>query len=311
MTNNTDSWGRLDQKPRASLPGAQWVTAASRERASPVLPFGNGRSYGDSCHCDTGHLLLPNPSPHSIHLNQETGLLRADAGVLLKDVLEVSAGTGWFPPVLPGTKYVTLGGAVANDIHGKNHARLGTFGRHVLGFSLTRSDRKAVWCSKAENAALFGATIGGMGLTGLIGEIELQMMAALSHAITTRNQPFETLEEFFTLVDEAEAANEYCVAWVDSLASNKRFGRGIIISGNHAAQDDQSAVSAKTRRLSVPFTPPVPLVAGQALKTFNELYFRSNAAKRTTRIVSANSFFFPLDAIGHWNRLYGPKGLFH
>ncbi|MEM1040413.1 MAG: FAD-binding oxidoreductase [Pseudomonadota bacterium] len=306
-TRNTDSWGRLTRKTRAAR---TFDKSGLAKEYGPVLAFGNGRSYGDSCHCDDGTLLLTNDQHTSMDFDQKTGRLRAGSGVLLKDILELTVGTGWFPPVVPGTKFVTLGGAVANDIHGKNHVHKGTFGRHVLGFHLSRSQDGQAWCSPNENADLFRATIGGLGLTGFIGSVELQLMPVPSHAIKTTNQPFESLSEFFERVDTAEADHEYCVAWIDSLARRKQFGRGILITGDHVEGSRQTETAYKPRQLSVPFTPPVPLVAGPALRAFNELYFRTNAAKTEPQIVGANSFFFPLDAVKHWNRLYGPKGLY-
>ncbi|MEL6734452.1 MAG: FAD-binding oxidoreductase [Pseudomonadota bacterium] len=306
-TLNTDSWGRLARKRRAAR---AFDSHALKNDTGPVLAFGNGRSYGDSCHCDDGTLLLANDQHAPIEFDRTTGRLCAGSGVLLKDVLELTAGTNWFPPVLPGTKFVTLGGAVANDIHGKNHAHQGTFGRHVLGFELTRSQEGQVWCSPTENAHLFRATIGGLGLTGFIGKVELQLLPVPSHQIKTQNRPFKTLGEFFGSVDEVEAEHEYCVAWIDSLASGKRFGRGILITGKHVETARQDEAPNNARQLSVPFTPPVPLVAGPALRAFNKLYFRTNAARTEAQVIGANSFFFPLDAVKHWNRLYGPKGLY-
>ncbi|MEL6947465.1 MAG: FAD-binding oxidoreductase, partial [Pseudomonadota bacterium] len=243
--------------------------------------------------------------------NSETGELTAPSSTRLSDVLNIVKGTNWFPPVLPGTQFVTVGGAIANDIHGKNHGHRGTFGRHIKRLMLRGSDGAQTACSLTENPELFAATIGGLGLTGFIEDATLQLMPVDGQTIETRNQPFSNLDGFFELVDEAESHSEYCVAWVDSIARGKRFGRGVLITGNHVpGGPTKTTPSKEQRRLSVPFTPPFPLVSGLALRAFNEAYFQANSRKTTPRRVTPDSFFFPLDAIGGWNRLYGPNGLY-
>jgi FAD/FMN-containing dehydrogenase len=300
------SWGGLSVRPRAvalpsdvadlALPAGRW------------LPYGNGRSYGDSCLTSSATLIDMRGVNRILAFDRGTGRLRAEAGVLLGDIVRHVAGSGWFPAVLPGTQHVTLGGAIANDIHGKNHHRRGTFGAHVAALTLLRSDGPARRCGAIEDPELFSATIGGMGLTGLITEAEIQLMPAASHEIIQQAVPLAGLDDFFRLAPAAEERHEYVVAWLDSLAKGAALGRGVLLCGDHAGSGPDHALPARAR-FAAPFTPPISLVNQPGLRIFNALYRRSTLAAQGARRVSCGSFFFPLDGVGHWNRLYGPKGL--
>src|SRR5947209_10497131 len=193
----------------------------------PVLPYGQGRSYGDSCLNDGGTLLRTGGLDRFIALDVETGTLRCEAGVTLGEILDLSVPRGWFLPVLPGTKHVSVGGAIANDIHGKNHHRAGTFGRHVRRFELLRSDGR-VECAPGDE--LFAATVGGLGLTGLITWAELELKPIPGSAMRVEAIPFGGLDEFFALSEESDARCEYTVAWLHVVRS-----RGIFFRGDHAA----------------------------------------------------------------------------
>jgi FAD/FMN-containing dehydrogenase len=243
-----------------------------------------------------------------LDFDEAAGTLRAEAGSMLGDIVRLLHGSGWFPPVLAGTQHITLGGAIANDIHGKNHHGNGTIGRHVLALTLLRSDGAVQHCSPDEKAELFAATIGGMGLTGLILDARIRLMPAASHDVLQEAVPLESLADFFRLAPEAESRSEYVVAWIDSLAAGRKLGRGVLLSGRHA-QERGGAPLGSRPRLSVPFTPPVSLVNRPGLKAFNALYRWRALAKAGPLRVSPSGFFFPLDAVGHWNRLYGPRGL--
>ncbi|WP_245396633.1 FAD-binding oxidoreductase [Jiella sonneratiae] len=275
------------------------------------LPFGNGRSYGDSCHNDAGVLVDARigflPQIHAFDV--ETGLLTADAGVLFSEITRHVAPHGWFLPVTPGTQFVTLGGAIANDIHGKNHHRRGTFGRWVEAIELERSDLGRLTLTPEENAELFAATISGMGLTGLIRRATVRLMRVPSLSIVETTTRFDRLADYFDLAAEADAAHEYAVAWIDSLAGGSSLGRGHLICGDHAAKGDHTG-EASPRLAGVPFTPPVSPLAGPLLKAFNEAYYRKARPGTRQRTVPFSGFFYPLDRIGDWNRLYGPRGLF-
>ena len=273
-----------------------------------VLPFGNGRSYGDSCLNDEG-LLIDSRDGARIHaFDPIEGILTADAGVLLSEITRRVASAGWFLPVSPGTQFVTLGGAIANDIHGKNHHRRGTFGRWVESFELQRSDRGRLVCSPDENPELFAATISGMGLTGLIRTATIQLLKVPSLSIVQTTTRFERLAEYFALAPEADRRHEYAVAWIDSLRSGLSLGRGHLICGDHAAEGDRAGIARKPLA-TVPLTPPISPLGGLALRAFNQAYFRKAPAGTTTATVPFDQFFYPLDRIGRWNRLYGPAGL--
>jgi FAD/FMN-containing dehydrogenase len=213
---------------------------------------------------------------------------------------------GWFLSVTPGTKYITLGGAIANDVHGKNHHRRGTFGRHVRRFGLLRSDIGRTTCSAQEQTELFRATIGGVGLTGLIEWAEIQLMPIRSSRIDGVRQRFGDLDEFFALSAELDEKHEFCVSWIDCAAKGKKTGRGVCMAGDFAS-DGPLAVDI-SRRLTVPFIPPLSLVNGLSLSAFNELYWRKAPTTRHLATTGYDSFFYPLDTVLKWNRIYGPKG---
>jgi FAD/FMN-containing dehydrogenase len=300
------SWGGLEARPDAIF--APTGDAAPRIPEGRYLPYGNGRSYGDSCLIDGGALIDLRGKARVLSFDADAGTIRAEAGLMLGDLVRLLHGSGWFPPVLPGTQHVTLAGAIANDVHGKNHHARGTFGAHVRSFTLLRSDGGVRRCAPDENAGLFAATIGGMGLTGVILEAEIALMPAASQDIVQETSPLAGLADFFRLAPPAEAGNEYVVAWIDSLASGRRLGRGVLLSGRHAERGGGAPLPSRAR-LSVPFTPPIGLVNRPGLAVFNALYRWRALAKAGPRRVSPAGFFFPLDAVGGWNRLYGPRGL--
>ncbi|WP_421912547.1 FAD-binding oxidoreductase [Mesorhizobium sp.] len=274
-----------------------------------LLAYGNGRSYGDSCQNDAGTVV----DMRSLNLirafNAETGVIEAGAGVLLSDIIAHAAPYGFFPAVVPGTQFVTLGGAIANDVHGKNHHRRGTFGCHVESFILLRSDGRTYRCSATDNARLFRATIGGMGLTGLILSASIRLMRVPSLDVVEKATPFRDLGEFFGLAEAADQANEYAVAWIDQLAGGRNSGRGLLLTGNHAEHGSHVA-SRAAATLSVPFQPPFNVLNRPFLTAFNAAYRWKKGRSSAPRHIGYQGFFFPLDGVRDWNRLYGPKGLF-
>ncbi|MFA6154421.1 FAD-dependent oxidoreductase [Mesorhizobium sp.] len=278
-------------------------------RPASLLGYGNGRSYGDSCQNEAGTVIDMRPLNTIRAFNAETGVLEADAGVLLSDIIAHAAPHGFFPAVVPGTQFVTLGGAIANDVHGKNHHRRGSFGCHVESFTLLRSDGRTWRCSATENPRLFAATIGGMGLTGLILSASIRLMRVHSLDIVERVTPFRDLGEFFGLAEAADQANEYAVAWIDQLASGPNSGRGLLFTGNHAEHGSHAA-SGAGGTLSVPFQPAFNVLNRPFLTAFNAIYRWKKGRSTGPRQVGYQGFFFPLDGVHDWNRLYGPKGLF-
>ena len=305
MGDDYGSWGRVNRRLREAADAADF----RRSTSGSFLPFGNGRSYGDSCHNDQGRLLPMRPGAAISAFDPDAGLLTADAGVLLSDILAMVMPHGFFLEVTPGTAQVTLGGAIANDVHGKNHHRRGTFGRSVVSFSLLGSDGVRRTCAPDANVNLFDATIGGMGLTGIIEQATIRLMRVPSANVSQTAFRFAGIDGYFDAIDAIDAKHEYSVAWIDQLARGGKLGRGVLMAGDHA-EDGGTAKPPSAPKLAVPFSPPVNLLNRLTLAAFNELYYRRAPKHRQTGIVAWSSYFHPLDAITGWNRLYGPRGLF-
>jgi FAD/FMN-containing dehydrogenase len=297
-----DSWGRYPRASQRIVP-VHWRESALPAVSGTMLAYGNGRSYGDVCLNDGGTLLHTRGLDRLIAFDPASGVLRCEAGVLFSDLLAFALPRGWFLPVTPGTRFVTVGGALANDVHGKNHHRAGTFGEHVRSFELLRSDGQRLHCSREENAGLFGATIGGLGLTGLITWAEIALRPVAGAWMQAETLRFGNLDEFFALSAASEAGHEYSVAWIDCAGAGATFGRGLFIRANHA---DASAPPRPSRHLRVPLTPPFALINRVTLRAFNELYFR--AARIGPALLPYEAYFYPLDGIADWNRIYGPRG---
>lgn len=273
------------------------------------LPYGNGRSYGDSCLNGGGVAVKTRTLNRFIDFDPAGGVLICEAGVLLADILNLTVPQGWFLPVTPGTRFVTVGGAIANDVHGKNHHIAGCFGRHVLGFELLRSDGRRIDCTPRENTDFFAASIGGLGLTGLITQAKLQLRRIRSPWIETETIRYQSLDEFFALCADSDRDYEYTVSWVDCAGSGKRLGRGLFMRGNHAPVPAASGNYIE-KSLTFPFVPPLSLVNALSLKAFNELYYRKQLQKHSRSIQHYQPFFYPLDGLLEWNRMYGPNGFY-
>lgn len=301
------SWGGLKAQDSPLVEPADWLSQPQRGNR-PVLAHGNGRSYGDSCLNDGGGLIAARRLGRILSFDAETGVIICEAGVLLDEVLKLCVPAGWFPPVTPGTCFVTIAGALANDVHGKNHHRAGTFGRHVLSFDLARSDGSRLTCTPSQNAALFAATIGGMGLTGLITEVTLQLTKVASAEMLQEAVRFDGLERFFEIAAASDATHDYTVAWVDAVAGGRNFGRGVFFRANHAPASEATPAKA-ARPLPFPLTPPVALINRATLSAFNALYRAAQPRTPEPRRIAYRPFFYPLDRVNDWNRAYGPKGL--
>jgi FAD/FMN-containing dehydrogenase len=233
------------------------------------------------------------------------GVACCDAGMPLEELLRLAVPRGWFLPVTPGTRHVTIGGAVASDVHGKNHHIDGTFGMHVLQLELMLGDGEIVTASPSERPELFQATCGGMGLTGVIlsATLQLKRVAASDIMETTLRMPdLEAVLDAF----EAHASSPYSVAWIDGLARGKHLGRSLLMLGEHSV--DGGLRLAEQRPPRVPFDAPDALLNSATARMFNALYYRAAPAGRRTRRVPFERFFYPLDSLSGWNRLYGPRG---
>ncbi|MBW7900844.1 MAG: FAD-binding oxidoreductase [Rhodocyclaceae bacterium] len=295
------AWGRLGWPPAAEILRLPSRSAPLPATAGTLLPYGNGRSYGDVCLNPGGALLAMRGLDRFIAFDADTGVLVCEAGALLADILDVCVPRGWFLPVTPGTRHVTVGGAIANDVHGKNHHAAGSFGAHLRAFELLRSDGSRRRCAPDENPAWFAATVGGLGLTGVVTWAELQLRRIAGNAVAVRNTRFTGLDAFFALNAEAERQHEYAVAWIDCLAKTPR---GVLIAGDHAATD----LPAPRGERNLPLTPPFSLINETSLRAFNAVYYGKPWPARET--VHHRPYFYPLDAVGRWNRLYGPRGFY-
>lgn len=300
-----ESWGRyFNYHHHVSTPA--W-RVDSLPAADTLLPYGLGRSYGDSCLNENGCLVDSRQLDHLIAFDDQKGLLRCEAGVSLAQILDMIVPRGWFLPVTPGTKFVTLAGAIANDVHGKNHVNMGTIGCHVTQFELLRSDGSRLLCSASNNPGLFSATIGGLGLTGFISWAELQLIPVTSSSMDEESFQCENLDEMLRLFRESDADYQYTVAWMDCLARGKHAGRGIFTRGNHSVTRDPQPRRLRTAR-SIPVVFPPGCLNRLTVGLFNQLYYRKLPGRHKTSRMDYDPFFYPLDAIHHWNRLYGPAG---
>lgn len=306
------SWGRYPKHPQAAHP-VHWaadvdsgVASISALGLGGTLAYGKGRSYGDSCMAESDHVLAMDAMDRVLAVDWQTGRITAQAGLTLDALIRFALPRGWFLPVTPGTKFVTLGGAVANDVHGKNHHAMGTFGRHVRRLTMYRSNEGVVECSAQSNSPLFAATVGGLGLTGVLLSVELQLRRVESSRVEQRSIKFGELDAFFDLTAQHDAHHEYAVAWVDCLAAGSRAGRGHYIVGDHARDGILEVDSAHPKLM--PIDPPFSLVNTASLRAFNALYYHRQRARDVRSIVGYDPFFYPLDKLLHWNRIYGRGG---
>ena len=309
-----ESWGRYPKLDAAIVP-LNWTCdfPLRPPPATRMLPVGAGRSYGDVCLLGHGTLLrtrgpgLSGGMDRLLDFDRATGVLCCEAGTTLGEILDFAVPRGFFLPVSPGTKYVTVGGAIANDIHGKNHHVAGTFGRHVPRFEVVRSDGTHLICSAAQNAELYAATIGGLGLTGLIAWAEIKLRPIVSRSIQYIGIKFSGIEEFVAL-SEAHSKNEYTVSWLDCVATGRNFARGIFMVGEHAAVPGPLKRS-KPAKLALPIDFPDFMLNRRSVGMFNTLYYNKQLGKTKTGLVDYEPFFYPLDKLQQWNRMYGKNGL--
>ena len=313
-----ESWGKYpkleNQEYRAYDSSIFSEEFSTQQKSELSLPYGLGRSYGDVCLNANGRVLGTRLHDRFIDFNHKTGELTAQAGVSLDNAIKLILPKGWFIPVSPGTQFVTLGGAVGNDIHGKNHHCEGTFGRHVKEFTLRRSNGELLTCSKDKESDLFKATIAGLGLTGVIETVTLSLKRAAGPYIDVETVKFENLDEFFEIANDSDEDFEYTVAWIDCVNGGssdwQKKGKGHFIRGNHSSKQasSPSAYVASKPLLQVPFNLPSFALNRLTLGAFNTLYYNRQLPKSKKRTEHYRPFFYPLDGILHWNRIYGKRG---
>ncbi len=306
MTTVT-SWGRLGRWEHDVQMLTDRASIASHLAGTrPGLAHGMGRSYGDVC-LNPGNVLWKTTAlDHFIAFDETQGRILCEAGVLLRDIQRLAVPRGWMLPVTPGTQLVTVGGAIANDVHGKNHHVFGSFGDNVHRLTLVRTDGTQIECGPEENAPWFAATIGGLGLTGVIITAELQLRRVSGPWLDTETVPYASLDEFFEIADSSEAEWEHTVSWIDCLSADNQ--RGLFMRGNPSAVANRPAPKSRTR--TMPFVPPVSLVNALTLRPFNMTYFHLNKWKAGRGVAHYEPFFYPLDNLHEWNRMYGPRGFF-
>lgn len=302
------SWGRYPKIAHYRVHRPAWNDQVPEvlRAAAPgfLLPYGLGRSYGDSCLNAGRELIDCRRLNRILGFDESTGMVRCEGGVSLSDIIDVFLPKGWFLPVTPGTRFVTVGGAIANDVHGKNHHCAGTFGAHVCQLGVHRSNDGLVICNFEENPDMLRATIGGLGLTGVIAWADIQLKRVPGPWIDAESIPFQSLNAFLDLSRDSNDRFEYTVAWLDCFAGKKP--RGIFFRGNHAA--DQGKEFHPKRGPKLPFALPAWLLNRYSVRAFNTAYYGTHAARKGAAAVPYDSFFYPLDSIRQWNLLYGRQG---
>jgi decaprenylphospho-beta-D-ribofuranose 2-oxidase len=282
------------------------------KETNQFIPRGNGRCYGDASLASETISTLK--FDKVLQFDPNNGIFECESGLTLDKILEIIVPKGWFLPVTPGTKFITVGGAVGSDVHGKNHHVDGSFSNHIVSMQILLSDGTMVTCTPSQNPDLYQATCGGMGLTGVITTVAFRLKKIETSYIRQKQLKAENLEEVIKMFEEYKHYT-YSVAWIDCLKKGKNFGRSILILGEHALLKDLDESKAKEplklpkkKQITFPFNLPSWVLNTFTVKMFNFLYYGKNFRKEINNIVSYEPFFYPLDAILHWNRGYGKKG---
>jgi decaprenylphospho-beta-D-ribofuranose 2-oxidase len=306
-------WGRYPKRLSTVITPLD-ITEAVPPREGQMIARGQGRSYGDAAMCEDGMVMLTERLSRFLSFDPRTGLLRAEAGTTLKEVIEEYLPRGWFPSVVPGTKFVSLGGCAAADIHGKNHHRDGAFGAHVTEIEMVLADRSRQRCSPVKDPSLFWATVGGMGLTGIITEIVFQLIPVESAYVVVQLHQASNLDASFEVLADKTWDDHYTVAWIDCLATDEKMGRSVLLRGHHAKLDDlperlrRQPFPKPRRQHTLSFDFPSWMLSALSVKAFNEFYYLLHGWRKQPFIADYDSFFFPLDRLHNWNRMYGKRG---
>jgi decaprenylphospho-beta-D-ribofuranose 2-oxidase len=296
-------WGRA-LKARGEIARPERLRALNAlldENMAPAI--GMRRSYGDAALNSGGQVIEMTRLDRMLSFDADTGVLEVEAGARLGEIAAAFAPRGWLPPVMPGTGFATIGGAIAQDVHGKNHHHMGSFGQHVLSLQL-RQAKRTTTVSPETNADLFRATIGGLGQTGVILSARIKMLPAKGDVMVVTERRIEGWDDFLTMLDTSTAT--YSVGWIDATARGASLGRGIMEEG----ETGSGLLPKRAKYRKVPFDAPKFALAGPIVRAFNNAYFRRVPASGRTVVKPISDFFFPLDKIHDWNRLYGKQG-FH
>lgn len=301
-------------------PTLETQVAHTEFSSTPALPHntcvisrGQGRSYGDAAIAPSGTTLLTERANRLLSFNASTEILTVESGCTVSDIIKTFGPRGWFLPVVPGTQHVSIGGCVAADAHGKNHHHQGSFASSVQTFTLLTADGQRHRCSREENANIFWATFGGMGLTGIILEVSLQLRRIETGWIQTRHTAVNNLEQAFVLLSDDNNDDHYTIVWLDGFAKSKKLGQGVFMRGHHAEKPDMPAERPLWPKAKKAFRLPFPLPTGclnsAVGKITNQLYRWKNTLNTTPFLQTYQDFFFPLDSIVNWPALYGKKGM--
>jgi decaprenylphospho-beta-D-ribofuranose 2-oxidase len=306
------SEARLEGWGRVPVPGrevrSEDLLALSRDA---VLMRGLGRSYGDSSLPPPGHpVVAATPlADRILDFDPASGVLRAEAGLSLRTLNRVFLPRGFYSPITPGTQVITLGGMVAADVHGKNHHRHGSFGNHVLSLRLRVADGRVLECSPEVEPELFRATVGGMGLTGHILEVACRLHAVPSPWMKVESERVQDIDSFIDALKEAGPRWPYTMGWIDCLSRGRSMGRGILMRGRWAEPAEaRRGLPRPQQRPSLPFVLPGFVLSRLSVRAFNALKYRTHLPRLWRYVGHPEAFLYPLDAIGHWNRMYGPRG---
>lgn len=301
-----EGWGR---RP---VPGTELLsTDLEALTKGATLSRGLGRSYGDSSlpAQEADKIAGTRLADRILSFDETTGVLRAEAGLSLAELNRLFIPRGFFPPVTPGTKFVTLGGVVASDVHGKNHHREGCFGAHVRSLRMRLASDEIIDCSPELEPDLFFGTLGGMGLLGHILEVEFTMHRIPSSWLVMESQRVSDIDEFLAALSRAAGHWPMTMGWIDCLSGGSSLGRGILMAGRWATPEESGhAPSVPPKPHTLPFELPNWALNHFTASAFNALYYWSHLEQRSERIIAPDPFFYPLDAILHWNRAYGPRG---
>ena len=282
------------------------------QKDQPFIPRGNARSYGDSSL--SKRMISTLKFDNILSFDKEAGVFECQSGITLEHVLKVIVPAGWFLPVTPGTQLITIGGAVGSNVHGKNHRKDGSFSRHIIDMDVQLASMQVITCSEIQNADLFGATCGGMGLTGVVTRVKFRLKKIETSFMKQKQVKAQNLDELISLFDKYKDVT-YAVAWIDCLKTGKYFGRGILTIGEHALVNELNAGQKKDplqlpakKGLTFPVNLPGWVLNSFTVKIFNFLFYHKNFYKEMDSVVPYDPFFYPLDAIRNWNRMYGKKG---
>ena len=302
-TNLISGWGGYPVEEVEHLaPTCVDLLRGYLENKGPLIARGLGRSYGDSANASI--VAQTKYLDHFLLFDAENGILKAEAGLTLREILQVIVKSGWFLPVTPGTSFVTLGGAIASDVHGKNHHVSGTFGEYVLSLTMLLGNGEVVVTSPEILPDLFHATCGGMGLTGIILDATISLIPIRSSQISQKTIKKRSIDEAYETFDE-NASSTYSVAWIDCLKSGRSLGRSVLLVGEHSENGDLEL--PLKQRLNVPSYTPAAFLNKLSIRALNSIYY-AKAINNQSKDVSLTSFFYPLDAVKGWNKLYGKPG---